>query len=96
MFRTITFLAVAAVLVSICGSYSFGEPANKQPGNIAQVWEYRVIALADLVSVQQALQADQRPQVVQTIEAKFNQLGRDGWEYSGDLPGTAIFKRLKR
>jgi hypothetical protein len=94
MRRAIPFAAVVAALLTAWVSYSFAQAAKQGVGKAAQVWEYRVIILTDVVNFQQALH--QEPgKTGAAIESKFNELGQGGWEYCGDLPGTAVFKRPK-
>jgi hypothetical protein len=94
MRRTIPFAAVAAGLLAAWVSCGFAQNAKQGGGKSAQAWEYRILVLTDVVDVQQALQ--QKPgKTGAAVESKFNELGRDGWEYCGDLPGTAVFKRPK-
>jgi hypothetical protein len=94
MRRTIPFATVAAALLAAWVSYGFAQAARQGGGKPSQVWEYRVIVLADVVNIQQALQ--QGPgKTASAVESKFNELGQGGWEYCGDLHGTAVFKRPK-
>jgi hypothetical protein len=95
MRRAIPFAAVAAALLAAWISFSRAQDAQRGGANAARAWEYRVVVLTDVVGVQQALQ--QAPgKTGAALESKFNELGQDGWEYCGDLPGAAVFKRPKR
>jgi len=94
MRRTIPFAVVATALLAAWVSYAFAQNAKQGDGKPAQAWEYRVLVLTDVVGVQQALQ-QKSGKMGAAVESKFNELGRDGWEYCGNLPGTAVFKRPK-
>jgi len=54
----------------------------------------RVIALTDVVSAQQAAQQEPAKSFA-AFEVRFNELGRDSWEYCGYINGAAVFKRPK-
>jgi hypothetical protein len=94
MRRTIPFAAVGAALLAISFSYAPAQGPQAGRGKPAQVWEYRIIVLTDVVNAQQALQQEPA-KTAAAVESKFKELGQDGWEYSGNLPGTAVFKRPK-
>lgn len=62
-------------------------------GGAAQAWEYRVIYAPDLYAGGDA--AGGGP--AKRAEGKFNEYGREGWEYVGTLRQTDyLFKRPKR
>jgi hypothetical protein len=85
---------VATTLLAIWFSYVHARNPQQIGGKAAQAWEYRILVLTDVVKVPQALQ--QVPsKTADAIESRFNELGRDRWEYCGDLPGAAVFKRPK-
>jgi len=94
MRRALPVAAVAAVVFAAWVSYGFAQDAKQAGGPAAKAWEYRVLVLTDVVKPQQALQ--QEPgKTGAAVEATFNDLGQDGWEYCGDLPGAVVFKRPK-
>lgn len=84
-------LGLAVLWVS---SYAFAQNAAPGGAPAAPAWEYRLVNLMEVVDVQKAVQ--EPANAVRLVESKFNELGRDGWEYVGDLPGASIFKRSKR
>lgn len=89
-------LAVAAsALIAAWFSSGLAQEAPQAPDEAVPTWEYRVLILSDVVEAQQALQQE-GGQTAAAFEARFDELGRDGWEYCGDLPGAAIFKRPAR
>jgi hypothetical protein len=48
--------------------------------------------MVDVVTVDgEVLQDTDKARVA--IESKFNELGRDGWEFCGNIPGGVVFKR---
>ncbi len=94
MRRSIPLAALAAILLATWVSYAFAQNAKPAGGKAAHAWEYRIIVLTDLVNAQQAI-TQEPSKTAGAVESKFNELGQDGWEYCGDLPGTALFKRPK-
>jgi hypothetical protein len=90
---SISIAAIVAALVAWV-SYTVAQDAKQESGTAAQAWDYRVIALTEMLAEQASLREPEK--MVAAIESGFNELGQDGWEYSGDLPGAAVFKRPKR
>ncbi|WP_165228164.1 hypothetical protein [Aquisphaera insulae] len=94
MRRSIPLAAIAAALLAAWISYAFAQDAKRGGGDATRAWEYRIVVLTDVVNVQQAF--GQEPgKTAAAIESKFNELGRDGWDYCGEWPGVAVFKRPK-
>ena len=91
MRRAIPFAAVTAVVLAAWISFSSAQDTQRGGANAARAWEYRLVVLAEVVDAQQA-----PGKATAAVESKFNELGQDGWEYCGDLPGAAVFKRSKR
>jgi hypothetical protein len=94
MRRSIPLAMVAIALLVIGFSYAHARNPQQTGSKPAPAWEYRLLLLTDVVKMPQALQQEPS-KTAAVIESKFNELGRDGWEYCGDLPGTAVFKRPK-
>jgi hypothetical protein len=94
MRRVIPYAIVATALLAIWLSYAHARNPQQIGGKAAQAWEYRILVLTDVVKVPQALQQEPSKTAV-AIESRFNELGRDDWEYCGDSPGAAVFKRPK-
>jgi hypothetical protein len=83
-------LLIAALFFSLAPA----QDARGVRDNARPAWEYRILALTDVVKVEQALQEPAR--TTATFEARFNELGRDGWELTLSLPGAVVLKRPKR
>jgi hypothetical protein len=93
MRRNYLFAAVGGIVIA--GLYSMA-PAREPRGGAAHeppAWEYRAVALTDVVKFEQALNP---AAATAAVEAKFNELGRDGWDLAISLPGAVVFKRPKR
>jgi hypothetical protein len=87
-------LSTAAICVLLAAVFSLAHAhaSREGGGNAAQAWEYRLVVLTDVVSAQKAEQQETAKSFA-AFEARFNELGRDRWEYCGYLNGTAVFKR---
>jgi hypothetical protein len=91
-----TGMSVVTALSAIIGFYVFAHAQNAHCGaaKATHAWEYQVVVMADVVIVHdEALQDTAKARVA--IESKFNELGRDGWEYCGEIPGGVVFKRSR-
>jgi hypothetical protein len=87
-----SFLFVVLPLVLLCGVLSLARARDARVVAVA-TWEYRILLLTDLVKFDEALKEPAK--AVSAVETKFNELGRDGWELTGQLNGTVVFKRQK-
>ena len=88
------FLSAAVACALVAALFSLARARDSREAvNAAPTWEYRVLLLTEVVSVQQALQEPTK--MGPAVEAKFNELGRDGWELCENLNGLVVFKRLK-
>jgi hypothetical protein len=81
-------------MAALVFSLAPAQEARKAGGNAAPGWEYRALALTEVVKMEQALKDPAG--ATAAVEAKFNELGRDDWELALSLPGSVIFKRPKR
>jgi hypothetical protein len=90
MRRSYLFVAVVAVLLGGIISLAGARDARVMA---APAWEYRVVMLTEVVSLQQAIHEPAK--VGAAVEAKFNELGRDGWELGEHINGMVVFKRQK-
>lgn len=68
------------------------EPQAPAKAVSSPAWQYRVILLTDVVDLRTALK-DGPGKMATAIESKFDELGKDGWEFAGEINGGAIFKR---
>ena len=82
-------LAIAA-LVLLVGSATF-LPAQGPTPEVRPEWEYRVILVTEVVNLQQKPEA-----MAAALEARFNELGKDGWEIAENINGGIVFKRPTR
>jgi hypothetical protein len=94
MRRASLFAAGACVLLAAVFSLARAREVRGVGINAAQAWEYRVIALTDVVSASRAVQQESA-KTFAAFEARFNELGQDSWEYCGYFNGGAVFKRPK-
>jgi tRNA_anti-like len=100
MRRIYLSMAVGAGLIAgllIAGLVLSMAPAQEprvRGGDAPPAWEYRAIVLTDVVKADQAL--NDPAAAVATVEARFNELGKDGWDLAISLPGAVVFKRPKR
>jgi hypothetical protein len=93
MRRASLSVAVACALVAALISLARARDAREVTVNAAPSWEYRVVMLTEVVSLQQAIHEPAK--VGAAVEAKFNELGRDGWELGEHINGMVVFKRPK-
>ena len=92
-----TYLSVAVAGILIAAFFFSLAPAREARGvgsNAPPVWEYRILALSDVAKAEEVLKDSAK--VTSAFEAKFNELGRDGWEVAIPLPGAVVFKRQNR
>ena len=95
MGRTYLFMALCGILIAAFFlSMAPAQEASDVGGNRHPAWEYRSLALSEVVKLEQALQDPAG--VNAALEARFNELGRDGWELAISLPGAVVFKQPKR
>jgi hypothetical protein len=95
MRRTYPLIIVGGMMiVALIFSLAPAQEAHKAAGNAPQAWEYHTLLLSDTVNVQEALKDPKG--AAAGMDAKFNELGRDGWELAAPLPGVVVFKRPKR
>lgn len=87
-------IAIAAVMLTCVSTFMALRADGKKLPAASPAFEYRVIVLTDIVDVRKVLE-DGPSKVATKIESKFNELGRDGWKYSGDINGSVIFERPK-
>jgi len=87
-------LLTVAICVLIAAAFSVARARESREGgvNAAPAWEYRLIVLTDIVPPQKAGQQENAKPYA-AFEVRFNELGRDSWEYCGYLNGAAVFKR---
>lgn len=90
MRRAFSFAVLA--LAALTGWYAFARAQDTRGGGprAERTWEYRVRAFDGMVTDLQ-----DTAKAVASVESKFNELGRDGWEYCGTIPGAAVFKRSR-
>jgi hypothetical protein len=93
MRRVCLFTAAASLLFAAVFSLASAREVREAGVNATQDWEYRLIVLTDVVSPQKA--ALEPTKAFAAFEVRFNELGREKWEYCGYLNGAAVFKRPK-
>ncbi|OJW13714.1 MAG: hypothetical protein BGO49_29765 [Planctomycetales bacterium 71-10] len=87
--RRNVFLAIAAlVLVAVFATLL---PAQGPQASVPTAWEYRVILITEVVNLQQKPE-----EMTAALEAKFNELGKEGWDIAENINGGIVFKRRKR
>jgi len=84
----LTFAALVLVLVS---GFAALLPAQGTAQPTPSTWEYRVFLVTEVIDLQQ-----KPDQMASALEARFNELGKDGWEIAENINGAIVFKRLKR
>jgi len=82
-------LAIAALILFVGAATLL--PAQGQPPEGRPGWEYRVILVTEVVNLQQKPEA-----MAAALEARFNELGKDGWEIAENINGGIVFKRPTR
>jgi hypothetical protein len=93
MRRVLLSAAFSGALVAALFSLARARDAREGAANAAPSWEYRVLLLTEVVSLQQAIHEPAKTGAA--VESKFNELGRDGWELSENINGIVVFKRPK-
>jgi hypothetical protein len=85
------FLAVGIVAVLLLGVYSAlpGQQPARATG-AGKNWEYRLVLLREL-------HGDKGTEVerVKSAEVAFNEYGKEGWEYAGQVSSGVLFKRAR-
>ena len=94
MRRTFLFAAVTFALLAAVFSFARAREESEGRVNVAPSWEYRLLMLTNVVNTQTALREPAK--AVTDMESKFNELGREGWEYCEISNGIVVFKRPKR
>lgn len=90
MNRKVSFIAAGVILFAagfLLLPNLFARDANQDGGRLPQKWEYRVLPLTEIVG-----EGDEDEQAERT-EAKFNELGNEGWEFCQIQLRIAVFKR---
>jgi hypothetical protein len=82
-------LAAIPVLVLFAG-FATLLPAQGPAPAARPAWEYKVVLITEVVSLQQKPE-----EMTAALQAKFNELGRDGWEIAENINGGLVFKRGK-
>jgi hypothetical protein len=88
------YLSAAAVCVLLAAAFSIARAQNPREAAVkaAPSWEYRIIMLPDMINNQDlARQEGGKPSTA--LEPKFNELGRDGWEFCEHINTMVVFKR---
>jgi hypothetical protein len=85
--------AFACALVAALFYLARARDAREGAVNAAPSWEYRVLMLTEVVSLQQAIHEPAKAGAA--VESKFNELGRDGWELCEHINGMVVFKRQR-
>jgi hypothetical protein len=95
MRRVPFFTAAICVVLVVVFSLARAREPREVGLNAAQGLEYRIVVLADVAA---APKAGQQPaaKAFAAFEARFNEFGRDGWEYCGYLNGATVFKRPRQ
>jgi hypothetical protein len=94
MRKTLITIVIAAVMLTSVSTFMALRAEGKKLPTASPTWEYRVVVLTDIIDISKAIE-DGPSKIGTTIESKFNELGRDGWKYSGDINGAVIFERPK-
>ena len=89
------FTAAICVVLVVVLSFARARESREVGLNAAQGWEYRVVVLADVAATPNAGQQPAQ-KTFTAFEARFNEFGRDGWEYCGYLNGATVFKRPRQ
>jgi hypothetical protein len=93
MRRVSLYALIAGCLLAGWLTFAHAREGREPSAYAAPIWEYRLLYLPDIVSMQTAMKEPSKTATV--LEAKYNELGRDGWEYCENSNGLAIFKRPK-
>jgi hypothetical protein len=83
-------LLVVVSIVTLAAMASLLPAQNSDRPPDPPQWESRILLLTDVVGDLEP------PRQVVAIEEKFNELGRDRWEFCQIHNSVAIFKRAKR
>jgi hypothetical protein len=94
MRRAFLSAAFSCALVAALFSLARARDAREQAARAAPSWEYRVLMLTDIVTMQQAIHEPAK--TGPAVESKFNELGRDGWDLYEHINGMLVFKRPKQ
>ena len=87
--RRNVLLAIAA-LVLVAG-FAALLPAQGPQAAVPSAWEYRVILFTEVVDLQQ-----KPAEMAAALEARFNELGKEGFDLAKNFNGGIVFKRPKR
>lgn len=67
----------------------FAQDTNQPERRSPQQWEYRVLPMSDVAGTGEEAEQAKR------VEAKFNELGSEGWEFAQIHLRVAVFKRAQ-
>lgn len=88
MRRNVLLAVTAVALVAVFATIL---PAQGPQTAVPTGWEYRVILITEVVNLQQKPE-----EMTAALEAKFNELGKEGWDIAENINGGIVFKRQKR
>ena len=91
MRRFAAFGIVAALLLSAYSSLSGQDAPRTGRAPAAQGWEYRLVLLRELHG-EKGSELDR----LKSAEVAFNENGKEGWEYAGEVSSAVLFKRPRR
>ncbi len=92
MRRLFLSVTVTCVLLAAVFSLARARDAGNEAVNFAPAREYRVFMNTDVVSAQDAAHQD-NAKTAAAFESKYNELGRENWEFCANVNGMAVFKR---